>query len=97
MQTSMQFLPTPFSFLMVEVILAVSMGLLVWWIAGNELDAGLLVAFILYLNQIFRPLRVIADKFNVIQMGMVASERVFKVLDNPDVITTEGTLCSCAY
>jgi len=77
-------------FPVVEVVLAVSMGLLVWWIAGNELDAGLLVAFILYLNQIFRPLRVIADKFNVIQMGMVSSERVFKVLDNDDVIQSEG-------
>lgn len=75
----------------VEVVLAVSMGLIVWWIAGKELDAGLLVAFILYLNQIFRPLRVIADKFNVIQMGMVASERVFKVIDNADVITSEGS------
>jgi ATP-binding cassette subfamily B protein len=78
-------------FPVVEVVLAVSMGLLVWWIAGNQLDAGLLVAFILYLNQIFRPLRVIADKFNVIQMGMVSSERVFKVLDNPDVIQSEGS------
>ncbi len=78
-------------FPVVEVILALSMGLLVWWIAGNNLDAGLLVAFILYLNQIFRPLRVIADKFNVIQMGLVASERVFKVMDNTDVITKEGT------
>ncbi|MCW3115226.1 MAG: lipid export ATP-binding/permease protein MsbA [Segetibacter sp.] len=78
-------------FPIVEVVLAVSMGLLVWWIAGNELDAGILVAFILYLNQIFRPLRVIADKFNVIQMGMVSSERVFKVLDNPDVILSEGS------
>jgi ATP-binding cassette subfamily B protein len=78
-------------FPVVEVVLAVSMGLLVWWIAGNQLDAGLLVAFILYLNQIFRPLRVIADKFNVIQMGMVASERVFKVLDNPDVAESEGS------
>ena len=77
-------------FPVVEVILALSMGLLVWWIAGNKLDAGLLVAFILYLNQIFRPLRVIADKFNVIQMGLVASERVFKVMDNTDVITKEG-------
>jgi ATP-binding cassette subfamily B protein len=66
------------------------MGLLVWYIAGNQLPAGLLVAFILYLNQIFRPLRVIADKFNVIQMGMISSERVFKVLDNEDVIKTEG-------
>jgi ATP-binding cassette subfamily B multidrug efflux pump len=77
-------------FPVVEVVLAVSMGLLVWYIAGNQLDAGLLVSFILYLNQIFRPLRVIADKFNVIQMGMVSSERVFKVLDNEDIMKNEG-------
>lgn len=74
-------------FPVVEVVLAISMGLLVWWIAGHPTkdSAGLLVAFILYLNQIFRPLRVIADKFNVFQMGMVAAERVLKVLDNDDV------------
>jgi ATP-binding cassette subfamily B protein len=71
-------------FPIVEVVLAVSTGILVWWIADRSLDAGLLVAFILYLNQIFRPLRVIADKFNVLQMGMIAAERVFKVLDNDD-------------
>jgi ATP-binding cassette subfamily B protein len=73
-------------FPVVELVLAISTGLLVWWIADKRLDAGLLVAFILYLNQIFRPLRVIADKFNVIQMGMIAAERVFKVLDNEDVM-----------
>jgi ATP-binding cassette subfamily B multidrug efflux pump len=72
-------------FPVVEVVLAISTGLLVWWVAGRSLDAGLLVAFILYLNQIFRPLRVIADKFNVLQMGMIAAERVLKVLDNDDV------------
>lgn len=77
-------------FPVVEVVLAVSMGILVWWVADRQLEAGLLVSFILYLNQIFRPLRVIADKFNVIQMGMVAAERVFKVLDNDDVIKKEG-------
>lgn len=71
-------------FPVVEVVLALSMGILVWWIADQTLDAGLLVAFILYLNQIFRPLRVIADKFNVLQMGMIAAERVLKVLDNAD-------------
>jgi ATP-binding cassette subfamily B protein len=71
-------------FPIVEVVLAVSTGLLVWFIAGNALEAGLLMSFILYLNQLFRPLRVIADKFNVLQMGMVAAERVFKVMDNPD-------------
>jgi ATP-binding cassette subfamily B multidrug efflux pump len=68
----------------VEVVLAVSTGLLVWWVADQKIDAGKLIAFILFLNQIFRPLRVIADKFNVIQMGMVSSERVFKVLDIQD-------------
>ncbi len=78
-------------FPVVEVVLALSMGILVWYIAGNQLDAGLLISFILYLNQIFRPLRVIADKFNVIQMGMVSSERVFKVLDNTDEAIDNGT------
>jgi ATP-binding cassette subfamily B protein len=73
-------------FPIVEVVLAISTGLLVWWIADRSLDAGLLVAFILYLNQIFRPLRVIADKFNVLQMGMIAAERVIKVLDNDDFV-----------
>jgi ATP-binding cassette subfamily B protein len=78
-------------FPVVEVVLALSVGLIVWWVADRSLDAGLLVAFILFLNQIFRPLRMIADKFNVLQMGMVAAERVFKVLDNEDVTLNEGT------
>lgn len=80
-------------FPVVEIILAVSLGLLVWWVAGrtvnNPLESGMvgkITAFILFLNQIFRPLRFIADKFNVIQMGMIASERVFKIIDNPDVL-----------
>ncbi len=77
-------------FPVVEIILAVSTGILVWWIADKKLDAGLLVSFILYLNQIFRPLRVIADKFNVIQMGVIASQRVFAVLDNEDYIHKQG-------
>ena len=77
-------------FPVVEVVLALSIGLIVWWVAGQSLDAGLLVAFILFLNQIFRPLRMIADKFNVLQMGMVAAERVFKVLDNQDVTLNDG-------
>ena len=78
-------------FPVVEVVLALSIGLIVWWVADRSLDAGLLVAFILFLNQIFRPLRMIADKFNVLQMGMVAAERVFKILDNKDVTLNEGT------
>ncbi|MBC7587886.1 MAG: ABC transporter ATP-binding protein, partial [Chitinophagaceae bacterium] len=77
-------------FPVVELVLAISTGLAVWWIAHKQLEPGLLVAFILYLNQIFRPLRVIADKFNVFQMGMIAAERVFKVLDNTDVMDDEN-------
>ena len=80
-------------FPVVEVVLALSMGLIVWWVADQSLDAGMLVAFILFLNQIFRPLRMIADKFNVLQMGMVAAERVFKVLDNTDITLNEGQHC----
>lgn len=72
-------------FPIVEIILALSMGFLIWFVADNKLDSGLLVSFILYLNQIFRPLRVIADKFNVLQMGMIAAERVFKVMENDDI------------
>jgi ATP-binding cassette, subfamily B, multidrug efflux pump len=78
-------------FPMVEIVLAVSIGLMVWWGAGHKVDAGIMTAFFLFLNLIFRPLRVIADKFNVIQMGMIASERVFKVLDNEDYIHEQGT------
>ncbi|MEO6638646.1 MAG: ABC transporter transmembrane domain-containing protein, partial [Ginsengibacter sp.] len=72
-------------FPIVEIVLAFSTGLLVWWGANNSFNAGVIISFIMYLNLLFRPLRVIADKFNVLQMGMVASERVFKVLENPDV------------
>ena len=78
-------------FPVVEIVLAVSIGLLVWWGANNAFNAGLIISFIMYLNLLFRPLRVIADKFNVLQMGMVASERVFKVLDNDDFIKEDGT------
>ncbi len=83
-------------FPVVELVLAISIALVVWWVARMALAntigvhinfSGKIVAFIMYLNQIFRPLRVIADKFNVLQMGMIAAERVFKVLDNDDVAT----------
>lgn len=85
-------------FPVVEIILAVSTGLIVWWLAGMAIEgaatdktlAGKLVSFTMYLNLIFRPLRVIADKFNTIQMGMIAAERIFKVQDNPDYTRNAG-------
>ena len=81
-------------FPVVELVLAISLGLLVWWAGGRAQvnAAGNITAFILCLNLLFRPLRVIADKFNVLQMGMIASQRVFKVLDNTDTAANNGTL-----
>lgn len=78
-------------FPVVEIVLALSIGLVVWWTAKEALSLqqsqqGTVISFILCLNLLFRPLRVLADKFNVLQMGVVASERVFKVLDNDDFI-----------
>lgn len=72
-------------FPLVELVLAFSIGLLVWWGGNYAFDAGIIISFIMYLNLLFRPLRAIADKFNVLQMGMVASERVFKLLENEDI------------
>jgi ATP-binding cassette subfamily B protein len=87
-------------FPLVEIVLAVSTALLVWWVANETLHlspneskdlTGKITSFYLYLNLLFRPLRVIADKFNVLQMGMIASERVFKVLDNNDTMPVTTT------
>ena len=87
-------------FPIVELVMALSIGLLVWWAAKDAIGitdvikrdeiAGVITSFIICLNLLFRPLRVIADKFNVLQMGMIASERVFKVLDNEDSAVNEG-------
>lgn len=76
-------------FPLVEIVLALAIGLIVWWTSKEALhlqvsQQGTVISFILFLNLLFRPLRMIADKFNVLQMGIIAGERVFKVLDNPD-------------
>ncbi len=81
-------------FPIVEIILAISMGLLVWYGASQMLDhsvtQGVIIAFVMYLNQLFRPLRMLADKFNTLQMGLVASERVLKVLDSEEYLQNNG-------
>jgi len=83
-------------FPIVEIILAISMGMLVWWGAAQMLDyevtQGVIISFIMYLNLLFRPLRMLADKFNTLQMGMVAGERVLGVLDSEEFLQANGTL-----
>ena len=81
-------------FPVVEILSAVSIGLIVWWGSGavirSEVSFGSLVAFIMYINMLFRPIRELADKFNTLQMGMVSSERIFKVLDNQEITPIGG-------
>lgn len=85
-------------FPVVEILSAISLSLLVWWGVGNVLDGeiqpGDLVMFILFIHMLFRPIRQLADRFNVLQMGMVGSERVFNVLDTEAHIQDSGTLDS---
>lgn len=81
-------------FPVVEILSALSIALLIWWGAGamigGTFEYGQLVAFLLYIYMLFRPIRQLADRFNTLQMGMVASERVFKVLDTDASIKGSG-------
>lgn len=83
-------------FPVVEIILAVSLGLLVWWGATRMLNyqvtQGTIIAFNMYLNLMFRPLRMLADKFNTLQMGLIAGERVMQVLDSKEYLQDNGTV-----
>jgi ATP-binding cassette subfamily B protein len=83
-------------FPVVEVLTAVSIGLLVWWgsveVLKHEVTIGNVVAFIMYINMLFRPIRELADKFNTLQMGMVSSERVFRLLDTQEKIGSKKNL-----
>jgi len=82
-------------FPIVEIITATAIGLLVWYSAKNSLEghvtAGVMVSFILYINMFFRPIRMIADRFNTVQMGMVAGERIFALVDNAAELEVQGT------
>lgn len=83
-------------FPVVELISAISLALMVWIGAGSYLEDkvsfGALVAFPLYLDLLFRPVRMAADKFNTLQMGLVAAERVFKLIESDEIIPNQGKL-----
>ena len=83
-------------FPVLETLIAISIGLVVSYVAidsfeKKDLSAGVITSFLLYLNLLFRPMRFIADKFNSIQMGFVASKRVFDLLDTPTSELNSGT------
>jgi ATP-binding cassette subfamily B multidrug efflux pump len=94
-------------FPVVEVLFAMCIGLLVWYgskrvlsdqqltflsTTGKPVTPGTILAFIVYLNLLFRPIRQLADKFNTLQMGMVGADRIFKVLDTDEVAVNAGHL-----
>ncbi len=82
-------------FPVVEILSAIALAFLIWWGVGDVLSGiatfGELIAYIQFINMLFRPIRQLADRFNTLQMGMVGSERNFKVLDTEASITDTGT------
>ena len=83
-------------FPVVEVLSAISIGLLVWYgakgVLSEEISLGVLVAFILYLNLFFRPIRQLADRFNNLQMGMIAGDRIFQLLEDNTPKEVDGAV-----
>ncbi|RZK33319.1 MAG: ABC transporter ATP-binding protein, partial [Hymenobacter sp.] len=78
-----------------EVLGAIGVGLLVWYAAQGQIEGsiskGALIAFIMYNGLFFRPIRQIADRFNTLQLGLVSTERLLKLLDSHDLVATSGT------
>jgi ATP-binding cassette, subfamily B, multidrug efflux pump len=77
-----------------EIIQAIGTGLVVWYgavgIFDMQIQVGVVISFIMYLQLFFRPIRMIADRFNTLQLGVVSSSRIFKLLENEDQIPNEG-------
>src|SRR5690606_34139147 len=70
--------------------------LLVWYgsksILDDQISPGVVIAFIMYVNMLFRPIRELADKFNTLQMGMVGADRIFSVLDTQEKTSNTGEI-----
>lgn len=81
-------------FPLVEILSALSVALLVWYgfkeVAVGIAQPGEIFAFTFFIYMLYRPIRQLADRFNSLQMGMVSSERIFKVLDTQDAIDNQG-------
>ncbi len=78
-----------------EIIQAMAIGMLVWYgargiLSDSGMAPGVIISFIMYLQMFFRPIRMIADRFNTLQMGIVSSNRIFDLLDSDEHIADEG-------
>ncbi len=80
----------------VELLSATSMALLLWYGAGEVLSEHLtipaLIAMILFINMLYRPIRMLADRFNILQMGIVNAERVFTMFERDELLNDTGTI-----
>ncbi len=81
-----------------EIIAAAGIGLLVWYGAKGAINfeetgitIGKLIAFIMYIQMFFRPIRMIADRYNTLQMGIVSSSRIINLIDNDEHVQVNGT------
>ncbi len=83
-------------FPVVELIAAISTALIVWYgsrgVISNDISIGTMIAFIMYITMFFRPIRQLADRFNTMQMGMVAANRIFVLLDDKEQLQPNGHL-----
>jgi ATP-binding cassette subfamily B protein len=79
-----------------DVIAAIGTGLVVWaastYIVKEEMGVGTLTAFIMFINLFYRPIRMLADRFNTLQMGIVSTERILTLLDSTDYIQNNGVI-----
>lgn len=78
-----------------EIIQAIAIGMAVWYgargiLVNTSAGPGVIIAFIMYIQMFFRPIRMIADRFNTLQMGIVSSNRIFDLLDNNEHMSDEG-------
>ncbi len=83
-------------FPIVEILMSVSIGLMIWFAGSKsmqlQIGVGDITFFVMMVNMLFRPIRMLADRLNTLQMGVVAAERVFKVLDTNEIIEANGKL-----
>ncbi len=82
-------------FPVVEILSAISIAALIWFIGAryntHQIGLGDITFFVMMVNMLFRPIRMLADRLNTLQMGIVSADRVFKVLDTNEIIEDKGT------
>ncbi|WP_077922838.1 ABC transporter ATP-binding protein [Spirosoma sp. 209] len=84
-----------------DIISAVAVGLVVWYGARQIIHAdvsfGTVTAFVMFINLFFRPIRMLADRFNTLQMGIVSTDRIIKLLDSDEFTVNDGTYAPATF